>query len=50
MNKPPQKRADPEGPSLTEALARWHIDLPLLSLLLIVSGIGLFTAVQCLGS
>jgi rod shape determining protein RodA len=49
MNKPPQKRADPEGPSLTEALARWHIDLPLLSLLLIVSGIGLFTLYSASG-
>ncbi len=49
MNKMSQKRAEPDGPSLTEALARWHIDLPLLSLLLIVSGIGLFTLYSASG-
>jgi rod shape determining protein RodA len=49
MKKPPHQRTDPEGVSLTEVLARWHIDLPLLSLLLAVSGIGLFTLYSASG-
>ncbi|MGH8561888.1 MAG: rod shape-determining protein RodA, partial [Nevskiales bacterium] len=47
--KPQNKHTSAEGPSLTEVLARWHIDLPLLSLLLIVSVIGLFTLYSASG-
>jgi rod shape determining protein RodA len=50
MKKTPKHQATkPEGISLTEVLARWHIDLPLLSLLLVVSIIGLFTLYSASG-
>jgi rod shape determining protein RodA len=50
MQTPKQKRTDPdEGFSLTAALARWHIDLPLLAMLLTVSLIGLFTLYSASG-
>jgi rod shape determining protein RodA len=47
--KTKQKQTDTDGPNLTEVLAHWHVDLPLLLLLLSVSIIGLFTLYSASG-
>ncbi len=48
-SKAQTKQTSPDDLNLTEALARWHIDLPLLSLLMLVSTIGMFTLYSASG-